>query len=147
MRIKCVANRASVLLEVILAVVLFAGAASVIGVGLKASMDASERLRMNAHAGNLAFTVASELHMGIRTLADTGPEAFGPPFEGWVWQIAATPWLQSEDTPANLTHVEVTVTHEPTAFVHRFAQLIEFGAATAADASLGSPATFLPTVP
>src|SRR5262245_7934246 len=119
MRIERPSQHGSVLLEVILAVVLFAGAAVVVGIGLKAAMDGSERLRLNTHAGNLAVSVISELQMGIRSLGDTGPEAFGPPFEGWVWEIAATPWTQpGESTANNLTQVEVIVRYEPTEFVH-----------------------------
>jgi len=142
MRIERAWQQGSVLLEVILAVVLFAGAAVVIGIGLKAAMDGSERLRLNTHAGNLAVSVMSELQMGIRSLADTGPEAFGPPFEGWVWEIAATPWTQqqSESTANNLTQVEVIVRYEPTEFVHRFAQVMQINATTAADGSMQSPA-------
>jgi len=141
MRIERASQHGSVLLEVILAVVLFAGAAVVVGIGLKAAMDGSERLRMNTHAGNLAVSVISELQMGIRSLADTGPEAFGPPFEGWVWEIAATPWTQqTESTANNLTHVEVIVRYEPTEFVHRFAQVMQIDATTAPDGSMQSAA-------
>jgi type II secretory pathway pseudopilin PulG len=136
----------SVLLEVVLAIVLFVGAATVIGIGLKASIDGAERLRLNTHAGNLAVTVMSELQMGVRSFADTGPEAFGPPFEGWVWEIAALPWGEGQSpdrfnaptsTSASLTRVEVTVRYEPEAFVHRLAQVIEVGAAKSSDATSG----------
>jgi type II secretory pathway pseudopilin PulG len=138
MRSEVSRQRGSVLLEVVLAVVLFAAAATVIGVGLKASMDSSERLRMGTHAGNLAITVASELQMGVRSLADTGPEAFGPPFEGWVWEIAAMPWNETEGAANDLVQVEVIVRHEPTGFVHRFAQVMQLDATTAADGSMSS---------
>src|SRR5688572_20199749 len=130
MRIDMSRKRASVLLEVVLAVVLFAAAAAVIGAGLKASMDSSERLRLSTHAGNLAITVASELQMGVRSLADTGPEAFGPPFEGWVWEIVPVPWNETEGAANNLVQVEVLVRHEPTGFAHRFAQVMQLDAST-----------------
>ena len=127
-------NRAaagSVLLEVVLAIVLFAAAAAVIGIGLKASMDGAERLRLSTHAGNLAVTVISELQIGLRSLADTGPEAFGPPFEGWVWEVAAVPWGEGQtetiSTSPTLMRVEVIVRYEPEAFVHRLAQVVEVG--------------------
>jgi type II secretory pathway pseudopilin PulG len=116
-------------LEVLLALALFAGAAAVIGIGLKASIDGAERLRMSTHAGNLAVSVISELQVGIRSLADTGPEAFGPPFDGWVWEVAAMPWGGSETKGESLTRVEVIVRHEPTAFVYRLAQVIHASAA------------------
>jgi type II secretory pathway pseudopilin PulG len=128
----------SVLLEVLLALTLFAAAATVIGIGLKASIDGAERLRMSTHAGNLAVTVISELQIGIRSLADTGPEAFGPPFDGWVWEVAATPWGGSETKGERLTRVEVIVRHEPTAFVYRLAQVIHANAGAGAQETLGA---------
>jgi type II secretory pathway pseudopilin PulG len=132
MRIESDPKCGTVLLEVLLALALFAGAAAVIGIGLKASIDGAERLRMSTHAGNLAVTVISELQIGIRSLAETGPEAFGPPFDGWVWEVAATPWGGSETKGEGLTRVEVIVRHEPTAFVYRLAQVIHANAGAGA---------------
>jgi len=144
-RVRNSARAGSVLLEVVLAIVLFAAAAAVIGMGLKASIDGAQRLRLSTHAGNLAVTVISELQMGLRSLADTGPEAFGPPFEGWVWEVAALPWDQgqAESAPAGsaatLMRVEVTVRYEPEGFVHRLAQVIDAGAARSGQRALPSP--------
>jgi type II secretory pathway pseudopilin PulG len=123
-------SRGSVLLEVVLAIVLFAAAAAIIGTGLKTAIDGAERLRLNTHAADLAVTVLSELQMGTRSLADTGPEAFGPPFEGWIWQIAAVPWGDEENRAAPLTSVEVIVGYEPMAFTHRLAQVIQVSQVT-----------------
>ena len=136
------ARAGSVLLEVVLAIVLFAAAAAVVGMGLKASIDGAQRLRLSTHAGNLAVTVISELQMGLRSLADTGPEAFGPPFEGWVWEVEALPWGQGEaestlaTSGATLMRVEVTVRYEPEGFVHRLAQVIDVAAARSGEAGL-----------
>jgi len=134
-RVRNSARAGSVLLEVVLAIVLFAAAAAIIGMGLKASIDGAQRLRLSTHAGNLAVTVISELQMGLRSLADTGPEAFGPPFEGWVWEVEALPWGQGQAermsvaSAATLMRVEVTVRYEPEGFVHRLAQVIDVAAA------------------
>src|SRR5687767_15127637 len=122
--------RGSVLLEVVLAIVLFAAAAAIIGAGLKTAIDGAERLRLNTHAADLAVTVLSELQIGIRSLADTGPEAFGPPFEGWTWELAVVPWGDEERRAAPLTSVEVIVRYEPSEFTHRLAQVIQVGQAT-----------------
>jgi len=136
------ARAGSVLLEVVLAIVLFAAAAAVVGMALKASIDGAQRLRLSTHAGNLAVTVISELQMGLRSLADTGPEAFGPPFEGWVWEVEALPWGQgqAESTPAasaaTLMRVEVTVRYEPEGFVHRLAQVIDVAAVRSENSAL-----------
>ena len=141
-RVRNSARAGSVLLEVVLAIVLFAAAAAVVGMGLKASIDGAQRLRLSTHAGNLAVTVISELQMGLRSLADTGPEAFGPPFEGWVWEVGALPWGQGQaestlsTSPARLMLVEVTVRFEPEGFVHRLAQVIDVGAARSGDPAL-----------
>ena len=132
----------SVLLEVVLAIVLFAAAAAIIGAGLKTAIDGAERLRLNTHAANLAVTVLSELQMGARSLADTGPEAFGPPFEGWTWELAAVPWGDEESRAVSLTSVEVIVRYEPTEFTHRLAQVIQVG--HAATNALAGDARLLP---
>ncbi len=141
-RVRNSARAGSVLLEVVLAIVLFAAAAAVIGMGLKASIDGAQRLRLSTHAGNLAVTVISELQMGLRSLADTGPEAFGPPFEGWVWEVEALPWGQGQaesalaTSAATLMRVEVIVRYEPEGFVHRLAQVIDVAAARSGEAGL-----------
>lgn len=151
-RVRNSARAGSVLLEVVLAIVLFAAAAAVIGMGLKGSIDGAQRLRLSTHAGNLAVTVISELQMGLRSLADTGPEAFGPPFEGWVWEVAALPWGQGQAesttaaSAAALMLVEVTVRYEPEGFVHRLAQVIDVAAARSADPALpgNTPEALIP---
>src|SRR6188474_1162503 len=66
-RVRNSARAGSVLLEVVLAIVLFAAAAAVVGMALKASIDGAQRLRLSTHAGNLAVTVISELQMGLRS--------------------------------------------------------------------------------
>ena len=48
------------LLEVVLALVLFVGAATVLTSGLSSSLDSVERLRLNAHAADYAVSVLSE---------------------------------------------------------------------------------------
>ena len=69
----------SVLLEVVLALALFVGAATVISTGLNASVQAVYRLRQSTHAANLAISVLSELQMHIRPVAAAGPEPFAAP--------------------------------------------------------------------
>src|SRR5204863_6368831 len=77
---------AVVLLEVVLALVLFATAAAIIGAGLSTSIQSVERLRLNAHAANLAVSVLSELQMGTKGFGKRGPQQFEAPFEGWTWE-------------------------------------------------------------
>jgi hypothetical protein len=120
--------RGSILLEVVLALVIFAAAAAVIGTGLKSAIDGVERLRLQTHASNLAVSVLSELQMGARSLDGTGPEPFAAPFAGWTWEITAQPWGEGRDEDAPLTLVEVIVRSEDPVFVHRLAQVMPPGA-------------------
>ncbi len=83
--------RAAILLEVILALVLFVTAAAVIIGGLNVSINAVDRLRLNTHAADLALSVASELQLGIRSPEFTGPEPFDIPFDEWSWELQVTP--------------------------------------------------------
>src|SRR5512141_793697 len=86
---KTVRTDGAVLLEVVLALVLFVGAAAVLTSGLSSSLDSLERLRLNTHAADLAVSVVSELQMGIKSLALSGPQPFPAPFEGWTWEALA----------------------------------------------------------
>jgi len=115
--------RAGVLLEVVLALVLFAAAAVIIGSGLNASVNSATRLRLQAHATDLAVTVLSELQMGVRSVEQPGPEPFAAPFTNWTWQVVSTP-LESAPGAANFSNVEVIIRHTETTLVHRLAQIL-----------------------
>ena len=129
-------TQGSVLLEVVLALVLFVGAASVITGGFQSGFNSVERQRMQAHALNLAITVISELQMGTRSLADLGPAEFEKPFEGWNWELASAPSEParlppigaSESTAAAsdsvLARVEVVIRHPATETVYRLAGVV-----------------------
>ena len=115
----------AVLLEVVLALVLFAAAAAVIGAGLSASIDRVERLKLNAHAADLAVSVLSELQMGSKVLSHEGPEAFEAPFEGWTWQAQAEVTTDEKVRDTGRTKkVEVIIRHEDPPVVHRLCQVI-----------------------
>jgi len=79
-----------VLLEVVLALLLFVGAAAVITGGMNASLTSVERMRLATHAANLAVSLISELQLGIRGIEMTGPEPFEAPYEDWTWELVAT---------------------------------------------------------
>ena len=121
-----VATRKSgaVLLEVVLALVLFVGAATIIGTGLNASADGVERLRLSVHGANLAASVICELQMGVRTLADTGPEPFDRPFNDWVYEIHSAPIQSALAEATGLIRVEAVVKHEESGYVHRLGQTL-----------------------
>ena len=119
--------RAGVLLEVVLALALFAAAAVIIGSGLNASAASAVRLRLQAHATDLAVTVMSELQMGVRSTTQPGPEVFAAPFTNWTWQLASTP-LESAPGAASFVNVEVIIRHTDSALVHRLAQVLPLDA-------------------
>lgn len=120
----------AILMEVVLALALFVGAAVVIGGGLSASMRALDRVRLEGHALNLAITVLSELQMGIKPVTSAGPEPFDPPFELWSWQTIVTETGVEGALPA----VEVVIRHEEENHVLRLAQLLEATQEAEADA-------------
>ena|SRR2546428_4038715 len=130
------AQRGAVLLEVILALVLFVAAATVISAGINASLASVERMRLNTHAANLAVSVLSELQIGAKNLAVTGAQPFAPPFDGWTWEVLASPLdaqsagftastrLPSAERSLGLTKVEVIIRHDDPAMTYRLAQVL-----------------------
>ncbi len=118
-------ERGAVLLEVVLALVLLAAAAAVIGAGLGQSMDAVERQRLNMHAANLAASVLAEMQLGLR-MPGNGPQAFEAPFDHWSWELRTAPVNADAEagSTAALTLVEAVVRHDDPVLVHRFAQVI-----------------------
>ena len=119
------ARQGAVLLEVILALVLFAAAAAVIGAGLNSAVSGVERQKLNAHAVNLGVSVLSEIQIGLRTAESAGPEPFDRPFERWTWQLVLTPTETETGESSDLTRVEVIVRHEDPALVHRLTQVLK----------------------
>jgi len=117
---KRTSEQGTVLMEVLLALLLFVGAAAVIGGGLSASIRALDRVRLNGHAVDLAVTVMSELQMGAKPVKSSGPEAFPPPFEVWTWETIVSE-SELEDASAR---VEVVIRHEEENYVLRLAQLL-----------------------
>jgi hypothetical protein len=132
---------ASVLLEVVLALALFLGAATVITAGINSSIQSVERLRLGTHAMNLAISVMSEMQMHVRPIAPMGPEAFPPPFEKWKYQILVS---QAQDSPLEgeaLQNVEVVISHTEENTVQRLSQLFRSGdiAASVTNAPMQTP--------
>src|SRR3989440_3723756 len=115
----------AVLLEVVLALVLFVAAAAIISAGLNASLNSVERLRLNAHAANLAVSVLSELQMGIKTIAVSGPQAFKAPFEGWTWEVQAAAADSEFSRSSSSQRIEVIIRHDDPAVVYRLSQILQ----------------------
>lgn len=121
------AQSGAVLLEVVLALVLFAAAAAIVVAGMNASVNSVERLRLNTHAVNLASTVLAELQLGLRSLDALGPEDFEAPFEGWSWELSPTSESDDLATGPRLTKVEVIIRHADPPLVYRMCQVLQVG--------------------
>lgn len=121
----------AVLLEVVLALLLFVGAAAVISSGLTVSVAAVERLRLNTHAVNLAVSLLSELEMGRYPLQNAGPTPWESPFQEWTWQIQVEPDVPGTETGSafSLKKVEVIIRHESKPAVCRLSQWLPAPAA------------------
>ncbi len=112
------------MLEVILALVLFVGAAAVLAVAFNSSMEGVERQKRQQHAADLALTVLSEIQLGIRSAGPSGPEPFKLPFQNWTWQIATSSVEEEPGESSGLTHVEVTIRHTESSLVYRIHQTL-----------------------
>ena len=119
----------AVLLEVVLALVLFVAAAAILSGGLSSSLDGIERLRLQAHAADLAVSVLSELQLGIKTLALGGPQPFETPLESWTWEAVSTPVQTEPDDTSPFKKIEVIIRHDEPALVYRLSQVLQFDAA------------------
>jgi hypothetical protein len=113
----------SVLLEVVLALALFVGAATIISSGINASVQAVYRLRLETHAANLAISLVSEMQMRARPIATIGPEPFEAPFTNWHFRIELTQPEGSGTEADAMVPVEVIVNHTEEPVVYRLTQL------------------------
>jgi len=114
----------AILLEVVLALVLFAAAAAIIGAGLNASISGLERLRLNTHAADIAVSVLSELQLGIKSLTVSGPQACEAPLQGWTWEAVATPMQAESRDSGHLKMIEVIVRHDEPPTAYRLSQIV-----------------------
>lgn len=115
-------NSGAVLLEVLLAVALFVGAAAVATASLNASLQSLERQKLQTQASHLAASVLAEIQLGARPGTTSPAQPFEPPFEIWSWELVtdAGPTDFSESAP--LTLAEVVIRHSSEPIVQRLAQ-------------------------
>jgi len=113
----------AVLLEVVLALGLFAAAALITLVSLNACVEAARQVRLEAQAADLAVTLLSEVRMGLVALRDTEPEPCPEPYEGWTWRLRAAP-IDEPDAPWRASRAEVEVTHAESGYTLRLAALV-----------------------
>jgi hypothetical protein len=131
-----------VLLEVVLALVLFVGAAAILSSGLSSSMDSLDRLRVSTHAADMALTVMSELQMGTKSLNVSGPQ---PIFEapiGWTYELVATPFEGEMEEKGPYQKIEVIIRREEPTFVYRLTQVVRLGARASAAGAMDEEPSF-----
>jgi type II secretory pathway pseudopilin PulG len=116
--------RAAVLLEVLLALVLFAAAAAVVTTAFSSALASMERQKLGAQAVNLAATVIAEVQLGIRPASSDSARPFETPFEDWTWETALTPTETVGGGLTGLTRLEVVIRHQKSATVQRLAQVV-----------------------
>lgn len=129
----CTPVAGAVLLEVVLALVLFVAAASVLSVAMSSSLDALERQKRQLHATNLAVSLFSELQMGLRPLSPAGPEPFKPPFAAWSWQLVVGSTEDEVGQGTGLVRAELVLRHEDSATTYRSCQILSASHGTASE--------------
>lgn len=107
--------KAMILLEVVLAMMLFFGGALVILAGLNSSLSGIQRVQIEARAADLAVTLLSEVQMGMVQLVSDGPSSYeDPALAGWTWEISVEPFEEQQldlELP-EFQRVEVTIRNE-----------------------------------
>lgn len=113
------------LLEVLLAVALFAAAAAIVTSALNASMGSLERQRMGLQALNLAASTLAEIQLGIRPAASQGQQPFPAPYDAWTSEVLTTPMEQDAAAgPSALVRAEVVIRHRDSPVVQRLGEIV-----------------------
>jgi len=135
----------AVLMEVIVALALLAGASGVILGAMSSCARGLETMKIEAHAADLAVTTLSQVQMGLLAPSDDEPVRFAAPLEDFTWQVTA----QRLETPGDEPPVElvqVIIRYQPpggrTRYACRLAQRMDVRpqqlGALASSARLGS---------
>ena len=124
-----------VLLEVILALVLFVAAAAILTATMNTSMASVERQKLSLRAENLASSVLAEIQLGARPADSASAIVFEPPFDDWSGEIAVTPTETEGGSASQLSLVEVVVRHNGTPMVQRQSVMLNLSSAKPEDAT------------
>ncbi len=124
------------LLEVLLALVLFVAAAAIITASMNASLEGLDRQKLTMHASNLGASILAELELGSRTADVTGEQPFEEPFADWTWEVVLAGTETESGEVSELTQVEVILRRKDPHMVHRQAQLMKLAPAKSGSAPL-----------
>ena len=108
-RLRSSRTGGAVLLEVLLALMIFAMTAGLFSGAFGRTARTLAELDRQARAADLMVTVVSELQLGLIELTDAGPEPFEPPLDNWTWQVTLES-LDGVDPTLPLHAVAVTIT-------------------------------------
>lgn len=116
----------AILLEVVLALAIFAAAAGVIMGAVSSSYRALNRMKLENQAADLAATVMSEVQMGVIDAVAAGPNEFeDASLANWRWQVEVTePDIAVGATTLGLKQVEVIITNSEQNYTRRVSQWI-----------------------
>lgn len=119
-------RRGAILLEIVLALAIFAGAATVVHLGLSRSMVAARRLRLDAQAENLALSKLAEIQAGIVETTASGPNNYDEAdanLTGWEWSVEIVTVSEGTEAPP-MRRVTVIVKKPSEHIAHRVAKLL-----------------------
>lgn len=118
------AQRAAILLEVVLSMAIFVTMASVILTGVRGSVLATHRLGLEARARDLAVTAMSEVQIGQLPLQDDGPNSYeDESLAEWTWQVVVSePEIIGQRLA--LKRVEIVIANTKTDYTYRLVQLV-----------------------
>lgn len=124
-RLRSTGRSGAALLEVLLAVALFAAAAAIVTSALNASMGSLERQRLGLQALNLAVSTLSEIQLGIRPAASRGQQPFPTPLDAWTDEVVASP-IESPGAAgaSGLVRIEVIIRHRESSVVQRLGEVV-----------------------
>lgn len=118
----------AVLLEVVLALGIFFMGAAVVAGSLNISITATQRIKLQAQAADLAVTKLSEIQMGLLSVADDGPNAYSEDenLPDWTWQVVTTPMDEQMVVVAGpvLKRVEIIIRNANMSYVYRLTHVL-----------------------
>ena len=118
-------RKATILLELVIALGIFFTTAAVVFSGLSASFSAVKRITAGAHAAELAVTKLSEIMIGELDLVESGPNEYDEEdnLPGWTWELVVTPTEGDvlEELPVQ---VEVVIRRDEPFCVYRLVQMV-----------------------
>ena len=138
-RLRLGSLEAAVLLEVLLALILFVAAAAVVTTAFNASMASLERQKIGSRALNIAASVLAEIQLGIRPASSDSPRTLESPAQDWTYETALTPTETIGGGVTGLTRIEVVIRHQKSTTVQRLAQVVRLKTGSLTNAPASTP--------